>query len=135
MTRRPAVNDVDRNGPPDGDFAAYIERLSGNAGAPGRVEPAGSTKHPRRAPEPVAGRRAGPVDGAGAADRAAIRTVDADALLAVGRTAGARLSRWLAIGGIALIALAVLDIVPRMSPLPGVALLVLSFFLRRLSRR
>jgi len=129
------VNDIDRNGPPDGDFVAYVEQLTGNAGAPGRVEPAGSTKRQWRLPAAAAGRRAGPVEGAGAADRAAIRTVDADAAGAVGRTARLPLSRWLAIGGIALIALAVLDVLPRMSPLPGVALLMLSFFLRNLSRR
>lgn len=122
------MNEVDRNGPPDGDFASYVERLGGNAGAPGRVEPAGG---------PRAGQATGqaPSTTQERAGRPATSPADLGTLRATARATGLRLSRWFAIGGIALVALSLLEIVPRMSPLPGVALLLLSFFLRKLSHR
>ena len=146
-----AISPIDRDGPPDGDFASYVEQLSGNAGrAPGRVESSGKaaggrpragtrTAQPAATSPPSSGnlalearnvssRAAGGARGGGA-DQAA------DALRAAGRSVALRLSRWFAIGGIVLIAAAVLDLFPALSPLPGFALLMLSLVLRRLSTR
>lgn len=130
------MNEVDRNGPPDGDFAAYVEQLSGNTGAPGRVEPAAGSRS-GQAGRPLDGPAAGqaPAPAPGQVGRRAMSPSDLETLRAAARATGLRLSRWFAIGGIALVALSLLAIVPRMSPLPGLALLLLSFFVRKLSRR
>lgn len=157
------MNTIDRDGPPDGDYASYVERLTGAAGrTPGRVESRGAlakrdarTAASRSTGEPAAQaggtlaeaaaealRRA--ADGArgqggaanrGAGAKGASGAASADALRAAGRAVGLRLSRWLMIGGFALIALAILDLVPAMTPLPGFALLLLSIVLRNLSNR
>ncbi|MCL4185469.1 MAG: hypothetical protein KJ011_18710 [Burkholderiaceae bacterium] len=141
-----ATSPIDRDGPPDGDFASYVEQLSGNAGrAPGRVESSGKaaggrpragtrTAQPAASSPPSSGNLALEARNvssraAGGADQAA------DALRAAGRSVALRLSRWFAIGGIVLIAAAVLDLFPALSPLPGFALLMLSLVLRRLSTR
>ncbi|MBX3704763.1 MAG: hypothetical protein KF822_13395 [Steroidobacteraceae bacterium] len=160
------MNTIDRDGPPDGDYASYVERLTGAAGrTPGRVESrvALARRDARPAPSRSAGEPAAQPAGtfaeaaaealrraadgarrqAGAANRGAgakgasgaSGTASADALRAAGRALGLRLSRWLMIGGFALIALAILDLVPAMTPLPGFALLLLSLVLRNLSNR
>ncbi|MFO1300833.1 MAG: hypothetical protein U1F17_10695 [Burkholderiaceae bacterium] len=158
------MNTIDRDGPPDGDFASYVERLTGAAGrTPGRVESraalamrdaraAAGRAAPQASSKPVkpsstlaetaaealrraaadARRHAG--SGAGATSRADSGD-GVDALRAAGRALGLRLSRWAMIGGIALVALSILEIVPSMTPLPGFALLMLSFVLRSLSNR
>jgi hypothetical protein len=158
------MNTIDRDGPPDGDFASYVERLTGAAGrTPGRVESRAALA--RRDERAAAGRAAQEASskvakqsgtlaeaaaealrraaadarrpaggGAGATSRAGAGD-SAEALRAAGRALGLRLSRWAMIGGIALIALSILEIVPSMTPLPGFALLVLSFILRSLSNR
>lgn len=145
------MSPLDHDGPPDGDFASYVERLSGSAGrTPGRVEPSGKAAARRartagtRAAQPAAS-PARPASGSLADEaREALRRSAgstrssgqaADALRAAGRSAALRLSRWFAIGGIALIAAAVLELFPALSPLPGFTLLMLSFVLRRLSTR
>ena len=160
------MNTIDRDGPPDGDFASYVERLTGAAGrTPGRVEsraalamrdaraaagrsaqeasskrekPSGTLAEAaaealRRAAA-EARRPAGTDSGAGATSRWGPGD-GADALRVAGRALGVRLSRWSMIGGIALIALSILGIVPSITPLPGFALLMLSFILRSLSNR
>lgn len=157
------MNTIDRDGPPDGDYASYVERLTGAAGrTPGRVESRGalakrdaraaasrSTGEPaaqaggtlaeaaaealRRAADGARGQGGAANRGAGA--KGASGAASADALHAAGRAVGLRLSRWLMIGGFALIALAILDLVPAMTPLPGFALLLLSIVLRNLSNR
>jgi len=150
------MNTVDRDGPADGDFASYVERLTGNAGrTPGRVESSASSRRSRlaAAAEGAGAAAPAPLQPAGtpgqqlaeALRKATVgargkagstgKAVDADALRAAGRAVGARASRWLMAGGIALIVLSVFELVPRLSPLPGFALLVLSLFLRRLSAR
>ena len=149
------MNTVDRDGPADGDFASYVERLTGNAGrTPGRVESSTSSRRSRLAAAEGAGAAApAPLQPAGtpgeqlaeALRKATVgargkagstgKAVDADALRAAGRAVGARASRGLMAGGIAQIVLSVFELVPRLSPLPGFALLVLSLFLRRLSAR
>lgn len=158
------MNTIDRDGPPDGDFASYVERLTGAAGrTPGRVESraalamrdaraAAGRAAPQASSKPAkpsgtlaeaatealrraaadARRHAG--SGAGATSRADSGD-GVDALRAAGRALGLRLSRWAMIGGIALVALSILEIVPSMTPLPGFALLMLSFVLRSLSNR
>lgn len=149
------MNTIDRDGPPDGDFASYVERLTGNAGrTPGRVESAASARRSRLAAAAAGGGasasppaltgtpgeqlaealRKATVGARGKAGSAG-KVVDAEGLRGAGRTVGARASRWLMAGGIALIVLSVFELVPRLSPLPGFALLVLSLFLRRLSSR
>jgi len=151
-----AMNTTDRDGPPDGDFASYVERLTGNAGrTPGRVESAASTRRSRRAAvaggagasaslpaqpsgtpgEQLAEALRKATVGARGKDGPASKAVDTAALRAAGRAVGTRVSRWLMAAGIALIVLSVFELVPRLSPLPGFALLVLSLFLRRLSTR
>ena len=148
------MNTIDRDGPPDGDFASYVERLTGNAGrTPGRVESAASARRSRLAAAAAGGGasasppaltgtpgeqlaealRKATVGARGKAGSAG-KVVDAG-LRGAGRAVGARASRWLMAGGIALIVLSVFELVPRLSPLPGFALLVLSLFLRRLSSR
>ena len=142
------MNTVDRDGPADGDFARYVEQLTRNAGrTPGRVEPA--TGWSARATVPTA---ASGNDEPGSQRREALarqaaeslrkvaarvpgKAVDAGALAATARSLGLRASRWLTVGGVALIVLAILDLFPALSPLPGFALLMLSLFLRRLSTR
>ncbi len=138
------MDTFDRDGPPDGDFARYIERLSGTAGrAPGRVE----------ARTGVAGRRAAnAARNAGAQGAGTLAQTAAEALRRAGGArpgaAGAgkpppsafralllRASRTMAIVGIAFIVLTVLDILPWMTPLPGFALLVASVILRSLASR
>ena len=148
------MNTVDRDGPADGDFASYVERLTGNAGrTPGRVESSTSSRRSRLAAAEGAGAAApAPLQPAGTPGQqlaealrkatvgargkagSAGKVVDAG-LRGAGRAVGARASRWLMAGGIALIVLSVFELVPRLSPLPGFALLVLSLFLRRLSAR
>jgi hypothetical protein len=143
------MSPIDHDGPPDGDFASYVERLSGNAGAPGRVEPPGRAS--KRRARALAAQLAAPAAGAPSrslADEAreALRRTAAgartggagpvtDALRANARATALRLSRGFAIGGIALIAAAVLELVPALTPLPGISLLFLSFILRRLASR
>lgn len=162
------MNTIDRDGPPDGDYASYVERLTGAAGrTPGRVESRGALAKrdaraaasraaaSRSAGEPAAqaggtlaeaaaealrraadgARRQGGAANRGAGAKGASGAASADALHAAGRTLGLRLSRWLMIGGFALIALAILDLVPAITPLPGFALLLLSIVLRNLSNR
>ena len=154
------MNTIDRDGPPDGDYAGYVERLTGAAGrTPGLVEsraalarrdarsaasrstgaptaqPGGTlTEALRRAVDDA--RRQGDAANRGTGAKGASGdTASVDALRVAGRAFGQRLSRWLMIGGFALIALAILDLVPAITPLPGFALLLLSIVLRKLSNR
>lgn len=134
------MDTIDREGPPDGDFASYVERLTAGAGGAPGAEPASGAW--RRAMRPAAGAPAtakagqspGEVAAAAAARAEANRRKLDPADMATLRAAGRRATRWLAIAGVALIALAVLDVFPRMSPLPGIGLLALAMFLRRLAR-
>ncbi|HLS54965.1 MAG TPA: hypothetical protein VK052_02765 [Zeimonas sp.] len=149
------MNTTDRDGPPDGDFASYVERLTGNAGRTPGEQLAASTRRSRQAAvaggtdasTPLPARPSGtPGEQLAEALRQATvgarrkagpagKAVDTVALRAAGRAVGTRVSRWLMAAGIALIVLSVFELVPRLSPLPGFALLVLSLFLRRLSAR
>lgn len=131
------MDPIDRDGPPDGDFAGYVERLTAGAGSAPGAEPA--TRAWRRAMRPATdtagaartGQSPGEVATAAAARAEAQRRKLGPADMATLRAAGRRATRWLAIAGVALIALAVLDVFPRMSPLPGIGLLALAMFLRR----
>ena len=143
------MNTVDRDGPPDGDFARYVEQLTGNAGrTPGRVEPASARAATPKAASGNAqpGSQPGPQRHEVLAEQAAEslrklaarapgQAIDTAAVAAAARAAGLRAGRWLMVGGIALIVLSILDVFPALSPLPGFALLMLSLFLRRLSSR